>query len=396
MINSSKQYRQISFWGIIVFLVLFLSPSPVTACSYIFLPTSVKQIVENNDHVVILRLKSIEKYKTVETGNGRKGIKQSVFTVEKVFKGDLQVGQELTFSQGSGSDCIWYAEENQLGKYHLFYLENSYRMRIPSPADSPKEIWNVFIYSHSGKLENKTADLKYLENIEKVKEKTRISGSVYQLLGSNLKSNEEKYTKLSNIGIRIIGNGKDINLKTDDDGDYEIYDLPFGKYIISVEPISGYTERFEVSKNISRKIELKQKNPKNKGNPFLSEQAEIDFTFFIDNSITGKLFDSTGKALKGVCLDLYPVDGEVSSKFRRIFDFTDKNGKFEFKQIPAGKYIIVANDDVKITEDKPRTFYYPNKLKKDDAQIVTIGAGEHIKDLVITEPAIYLQKTKTE
>src|SRR5438093_8536680 len=66
-------------------------------------------------NVVILKLRSLEKYPEAptETTYSVGNIKNSILTVEKVFKGKLKIGQKLTFRQGGGADCVWtFAEED--------------------------------------------------------------------------------------------------------------------------------------------------------------------------------------------------------------------------------------------------------------------------------------------
>lgn len=59
-------------------------------------------------------------------------------------------------------------------------------------------------------------------------------------------------------------------------------------------------------------------------------------------SITGKIFDSTNKAVQyAVVSILKPVDS-ILTKFTR----TDKDGNFELKNVPAGNYILMMTHPV--------------------------------------------------
>jgi hypothetical protein len=337
-------------------------------------------------NVVVLKVKSVEKLAETEDGYGYGGIRSTTLSVEKVFKGAFKTGDKITLAQGGGADCIWTFSEQSIGQEYLFYLGSK-------PLDSKQfegmisatsrgrfsaghNTWVASTCSRSGNVKHRNLDLKYLQNISSVRGKTRLSGNVSQFIESPIEIGQREYRKLGAKNIRIVGNGRDVNIKTDEHGDYEIYDLPAGKYKLSVEPISGYkTSPFDWAAVDSIDVEMKP-----------GQHFEQDYTYYIDNSISGKLFDSNQKALKDVCLDLYPAEGVKARSFRN-FDCTNENGEFKLDQIPEGRYVIVVNDKNEISARQPfGTFYYPDKLKKDEAQIITIRAGEHLKGLVITAP----------
>lgn len=314
--------------------------------------------------VVVLKLQSVEKWAEGEKGYGYDGVKQSMLSVEKVFKGKLKVGENLTFRQGGGGDCIWTFSEKEIGTEFLFYLgERSVK----------KNTWAGFTCSRSGSTKYRASDLLYLEKEAKMRDKTRLSGTISQHIPLLAESEISPYKMLTGKELRIIGNGKDITLKTDENGVYEIYDLPAGKYKVLTEGINGY--KLYNTKDASTEVEIKAKS-----------HTEQDFNFRIDNRISGRFFDANGKPLKDVCLDLLPASGKKPQYFYEA-DCTDENGKFEIDEIPIGTYVIVINDDGEISADEPfGTFYYPNVLSLDDAAKITIGAGDYFDNLIINAP----------
>ena len=82
-------------------------------------------------------------------------------------------------------------------------------------------------------IEAATDDLLYLENIAKVRRKTRISGTV----GGGRKN---RIYNVEGKKIRIIGPRKTYETKIDSHGVFEIYYLPAGKYLIKVETPAGW------------------------------------------------------------------------------------------------------------------------------------------------------------
>jgi hypothetical protein len=346
-----------------ILILVFVFSDSARACSCAG-SSAVDIEFETTPNVVILKVQSVEKYQEGETGYGVDGIKQSRLTVEKNFKGNLKIGQELMFAQGGGADCVWTFDAEDIGREYLFYLDSK-------PAKG--KLWEGITCSRSNTVSGASADLLYLENLSKVRNKTRLSGVVSQRLGSAVENQPYIFNRLGNRTIRVVGNKKDLKLKTDKNGVYEIYDLPAGKYKVTPEKVDGFKFDDEGLQTVEVEIEAKS-------------HTEQDFDFEIDNSISGKLYDTNGRLLKDVCMDLLPARG-VKRQYFREFDCTNEDGFFEFKRLPIGTYIILVNEDNKVTADSPfGAFYYPNKINREEASEITIGAGDHFKNLIINAP----------
>ncbi len=317
---------------------------------------------QQTPNVAVLKVKALE-----SGGSGNEeNLYLSKMTVEKVFKGNLKVGQEIDF-KNTNSGCDYTFSKDSIGLDMLIYSDTK---------TAKTKFWTYPACSRSGFTKNLSADLKYIENIDKVRGKTRLSGTISQNIESAVDGVNSQYNKLANRNVRIVGTGKNIQLQTDEHGVYEIYDLPIGKYKVSIEPIVGYkTTGFDYPTEETTTVQIK-----------LRQHIEQDFTYFIDNSISGKITDSNGNFLKDVCLDLSPNNGKERKYFFN-FDCTDEKGGFKLSAIPSGKYLIVVNYHNIITTSEPfGTFYYPSSTKREDAKEITIGAGDHIKDIVITAP----------
>lgn len=347
-------------------LAIIIFADVATACSCIESRT-VDQEFAASETVAVLKLQSVEKamedqeYYTVD------GIKQSKLSVEKVFKGELKSGETLTFAQGSGADCIWTFSEDEIGTEFLFYL------REKSAKD---DLWYGSICSRSGKIKHTASDILYIEKEKEMRGKTRLFGGVVQSIKSATEDKKFNFKPLANKTIRIQGNGKDIKLKTDKNGIYEIYELPPGKYKVSTEKIEGY--RFSNERNTFFEVEIKEKS-----------HTEQGFYFDIDNAIGGRLFDANGKPLKDVRLSLLPLSGKKANYFFG-YTRTDNDGNFRFEEIPKETYLIIINEDGKITPTEPfGTFYYPGVKDKASAARVTVDAGIFIENLVINAPETF-------
>lgn len=89
--------------------------------------------------------------------------------VEKTYKGNVKVGETLTFGQAGGKDCLWYFSQANMGKGYLFYLGKPTKAR---PSQTNEEIersnaearYYVSACGRSSAIEKAVDDLSYLDN----------------------------------------------------------------------------------------------------------------------------------------------------------------------------------------------------------------------------------------
>jgi hypothetical protein len=379
----------------LIFLAAFADN--IFACSCMAKPT-VLDSFEDSDLVVIVKAVSVEmreeaKGVDLEAEIKRAGydtsysyVKSTKMKVEKVYKGSVKVGDELLFGQGGGADCIWTFGIKSVGESFLFYLGkpstnhpffNEIKMS-DKPAYFPVTCGrSQYIVGYE------TDDLKYLNNLEKVKGKTRISG--------DLNCWSAPCPKVADVNIKIVGEKKTYEIKTDEHGTYEIYDLPPGKYFINPEIPKGwklsqfmlqyspafrqnqyafYGDKLEFSKGIPLNLEAGKHNG-------------IDFYFDIDTAIRGKVLSPDGKPLKGVCVKAVSIELKEGD-YRGRSDCTNEDGIFLIEEMAPGKYVLVANDDGKISSKEPfGILFYPNTANYKDAKPVEIKLGEHLDNFTI-------------
>lgn len=316
---------------------------------------------EKADNIVIMKLRGVEKAAPGEP-SGVEGIRGATLSVEKTFKGNLRPGQMLKFEQGQGGNCVWFFSESEVDEEYLLYLG-------PRPKDG---LWRAHQCTRSNSKKGGAADILYLENREKAAGRTRLSGILSKRIESPIDEQPSSWDVLPRWNLEITGNGKTYKLKTDENGVYEIYDLPPGEYTLRPEPIFGYVH------DLYSRVFAVDIGP--------SKQAEKNFTFYIDNVVRGKFSDAKGDPLKDICLKLVPAAGTPHRNFFK-FDCTDPDGSFEIKNVPAGSYLILFNYDDTITSTAPfRSFYYPQARKREDAAVIQIAPGTKIEDLIITAP----------
>lgn len=347
------------------------------ACSCAPPPTVLDQY-ERAEEVVVVRVVSVEKTeKAAPEGrmsdgtNYVSGVMSTRTVVERTFKGGLKAGEEMVFAQGGGADCVWTFDDGDVGERFLFYLHR--------PGDS--SVWIAGTCGRSRRLAYARDDMLYLDKLDKVRGRTRVSGTLH-FWGKDAPS-------AAGRKLRITGAaGKTHELKTDEYGVYEIYDLPAGKYTVEIETPPGWKiSNFMPSRPPGVAGADGESSPR-KISVVLEEKkhAALDITFYIDNAIRGKVFDPTGRPMDGVCLNLLPADGPPPQYFYEA-DCTENGGAFEIDEITPGRYVIVVNQDGKVTADEPfGTFYHPNVARREDATVFQIGPGDFIENVRIYAP----------
>ena len=341
------------------------------ACSCGGKPTVLDAYTHSNV-IVIVQAMSVEK--AADSQRSVHGVRSTRMIVEKIFKGPLKPGDEMIFAQGGGGDCIWTFSEKSIGQRFLLYL---------SSDEKSQKLWYAYGCGRSTDVDHAGDDLLYLENISKVRGKTRLSGTLQNELTSAIEDQKPTHINLDGRRVKIVGEKKTYELTTNRDGVYEIYDLPPGKYVVQPEIPDGWKIAYPSGSAAARNDEDDDSDkPKKRSFQVILEagkHAYYDFGYGVNNAIRGKVFDTAGKPMKSVCLDLLPAQGKASRYFYESA-CTKKDGTFEIEGISPGAYVIVINKDGKLSSAEPfPTFYYPNVIEREKAAVITIGPG-HILD----------------
>ena len=340
-------------------LAFLLLPNVVVACALPPKPT-VLQAYNASDVVVIARAISMEKLSD-QSEMPFIGTRVTSTTMEvlKVFKGKLRVGEKMVFGQGNSIRCTWVFHENDVGREYLFYLERP-------PGD---ELWYEFGYQRSHRLEYAAEDLLYLNKMNKVRGRTRVSGVL----------DEEGLAGLSLEGqrIRIIGKNKTYVATTDKNGVYELYDVPPGRYVLEPELKFGWkVDEFRLTRPPTRSEMMRGRRPGNRVAFSLRPKSHfgIDFRLALNNHVSGTVYDSNSKPMDRVCVTLVPANEEGSPICN---DLTDELGRFRIDAIETGHYVILLTYENKTTTGMPfPKHYYPGVTEREKATTITVKHGE--------------------
>lgn len=341
--------------------ILNLRFAAATACALLPLPTVLDEY-ERANVVITARVVSIEK--TKEPDPIHYNVRSATMVVQKVFKGNLKVQDAISFAQGNGIDCLWDFDEKMIGHEYLLYL---------NARDEATNLWYLG-QGRSTELSNAANDLLYLNNLDKVRGKTRVSGTL-----------DDDFS-VAGTKVRIIGRNKTFQTTTDEHGVYEVYGLPPGRYLIAPElPYGWILDREESLPTVSERpvhsklykaFTLRAKR-----------HAVIDFGFKIDNVVEGHVYDQYGGARADANIALTPEKDDVGESSQ----FIDTKGRFKFESVSAGRYTL------RVYKDKPnsgriirRSDYDPHRSQLLTTLTINLKQGESLRGLKIIIP------TKTE
>ncbi|HWT03626.1 MAG TPA: carboxypeptidase-like regulatory domain-containing protein [Pyrinomonadaceae bacterium] len=320
------------------------------------------------DAVFVGSVQRIELPKPQKDDEGREYVAGQVayVQVEKVFKGTKQT-QVIFRTEGSSCDAVY--EEGERWLFYAYYDKKSGR-------------WSTHACDRSTRIESAADDLLYLQALPASAQKTRISGELKHYEDDPAKG----FSLVKNIigaKVTIKGEQRTYEVYTDKNGVYEVYGLPPGKYQVEPETPPGLRLRFPIrfgevayTDKMSAKLVLRDKGC-----------VAMDFLYSADTSVSGTLFGADGRALPHVCLNLLPK-GKPATRGNWKFDCTDERGRYNVDEIPPGEYLIVVNDENKISSNAPfPAAYYPGVFEKEKATVITLAAGDRLEGYDIHIPA---------
>ena len=366
-----------------IFILLITSAAVAGACPCPPIPT-VLDAYNAADAVVIVRVVSVQNFQGAQP-MGPSAITSRLITgtVERVYKGSVKVKEQFTFLQEVW--CPSSSFEIAIGSEILVY---------PKAPKEQNLRWLVPNCGRTKPISQATEDLLYLDNMNKLRGKTRVSGNYGAFVKQDINIAHRK--------IRIVSasDAKVVETFTDEKGVFEIYDLPPGKYRLEPEIPDGWRiDRSSLKHYVSTEVP----QDSTKWARFVldpQKHASISFAFQPDNAVEGRIVGPTGNPLANTCAYLrrpQEILGNIVDLYR-LGDLasgcSDENGRFRIESITPGSYVLVLNPlgKPRNREPFPRVFY-PGTTELDKATPVEIELGQTVKDVTVTVP--YLLETVT-
>jgi hypothetical protein len=282
------------------------------------------------------------------------------FTVLQPFSG--VAGSEVEVSTGLGGGDCGYGFKR--GETYLVYayggregqgLATGICTRTRHVSDAAEDL--EFLRGLAGRGPGVSLDITVARSLEGVK-----SGDSKPVGG------------LAGARLTVEGAGESTEVRTDSEGRARLTGLKPGAYKVRLQlpdELTTYKTEQELTVN-------------DRGCAYV-------FYGVSDNGrVGGKVADAEGRPAAGVLVSLIKYDDPDPVSLDARLERTDEEGRYAFKSIPPGRYLIAVNlrrypqpDDP--TGAYPRT-YYPGVAQPSQAEAVSLGAGEAVKDRDIVLP----------
>lgn len=349
-----KRYSILSL--LILSLFLYLEES-ATACSCLPPPPPCEAYRET-PAIFIARVTGI----ITETGSDGAPAEFARIAVEQALKGITQT--EIKMWQGTASgDCSFRFEQ---GKRYLIYAN----------YDEESRTYHTNTCMRSRALAYAAEDLDFLRGLPLSAQGTRLSGMV--VTADYIEAYRENAPPQLLSGIRIAvesANGERYEATTNDEGFYKIVGLPPGSYRITPQLPSHLSLAYDMPDM----IEI----------PIGSCGASVSFLTRTDGRIGGTLTDAQGRPAANTYIDLLPLELAGRLNDRRIgrFSRTDERGRFEFRELRPGRYLLGVNlrQAPSGSQPFPRTFF-PGTQDQVRSQAITLNRGEKLTNINLRLP----------
>jgi hypothetical protein len=296
--------------------------------------------------------------KTVMVKRGEREEQQRLvrFSIDEPFRGAEGAQVEVMTGMGD-SDCgIGFRQAQQYLVYATFFEGKLY----------------TGICMRTKAISAAAADLEYMRGLTAAKTGGVVYGEVTAY--SRDEKRERISRPLAGAKITIEGPGKK-EIITDKKGAYRVDGLPAGDYTVTISPPQGLS-----TGQTERKINLAD-----------GGCSVVSFWLENDGGISGRVLNPQGLPINNAELFLLEADKE---RYQGHWDaaYSDESGRYTFKRIPAGRYVLLIRFDGMTSQSRPfPTTYYPGVTNKSQARLFTIGDGQQLDPFDLEVPPLPLE-----
>jgi hypothetical protein len=203
------------------------------------------------------------------------------------------------------------------------------------------------------------ADLEYMRGLKTAKPGGAIYGEV-----TNYKRNEKGDLIRQAIAGAVVTVDGAVRreILSDANGAYRVDSLPAGDYSVNILPPASTTSR-----QTEQKIDLAD-----------GGCAFVGFWLENDGQLSGRVFNPHGLPINNAEVFLSEFDKE---RYRGHSDaaYSDAEGRYAFKQIPPGRYVLTIRFDGMTSQNRPfPLIYYPGVSNRSQAKVITMTEGQTI------------------
>ena len=176
-------------------------------------------------------------------------------------------------------------------------------------------------------------------------------------------------TPIPQMKITLVGDDKHLEVLTDSEGKFAFQNLSAGGYKVRIKLPAGLAT-YEPEQEIK-----------------VAERgcARVYFGVESDGRLRGKVFDANGQPMPKAQIALGSTNKNQYGHGDIVY--SDQEGRYEFKRIPPGRYVLVIRNDGLTSQVRPfPALYYPGVADIAQATVIHVGEGEVIDNYDLRLP----------
>jgi hypothetical protein len=294
-----------------------------------------------------------------EVFRGKLGAQVDVIATERMPTPIILANGSPGFKSAGESDCEYRFKG---GERYLVYAH------FRKASDG-----TLFVgYNRTRPVSQAADDLGYIRSVDKLRPLGRVYGVATQR-DRNFKndSNSTPARPIGNMEIVLKGQTQDYRAFTNDQGYFELGNLPPGDY--------------ELDPKYPRELTA---YPPSKVHVIGRGCVEVNLYTEGDARISGRVFDDQGRLVPKMRLDLAPADQDHDERNPSVLSaYTDDEGRFEFKSVPKGRYVLgIRLNAIREPEFAYPRAYFPGASEPAGAKIFEVQEGQRIGDVDFVLP----------
>jgi hypothetical protein len=338
----------------IVGSIFALSAASASACSCAGVQTPCHAFGEAS--AVFVGTVIENKFVRTKDGDFEHEMRSVRLSIDTPFRGVEGAEVEVTTGMGGG-DCGFNFRQSQ---QYLVYA-HAYEGKL-----------STSICSRTRLVANAQEDLTYLRGLPEAKPGVTISGKVV----ANKRNEKGGYDETPVAGATVTIEGKTNGQgQTDAKGQYRVESLPAGDYLVKLNVPEGLSSQGE---------------PEEKLSLINRSCSVVNFWLQPDSQLSGRVLNPQGLPVSNAVIFLHEFDKE---RYQGHWDseHSDKDGKYIFRRMPAGRYVLQIRFDGSTSQQSPfPTIYYPGVSEMSQAKVITIAEGQRVETYDLEVPALPL------
>lgn len=287
------------------------------------------------------------------------------FSVEQNYRGVEGAFVEVVTGQGGG-DCGYGFKQG--GQYLVYAHHNGKDKRLYTG-----------ICTRTRPLDKAADDLAFIRGLATAEPSGVIFGTVSKR-NHEWKEGESWRKGVGLAELTIEGEGTRYELKSNAQGEFRIEGLAPGAYKVRLKIPPGLAQlnaQSEFAETTEQEAKVVARGC-----------AQTEFLLNSDTRVGGHVVDASARPVANLRLDMRGAQSDPKNINTFLYAQTDAEGRFEFKLVPPGDYLIgvrLLGSSGYDLPPYPRT-YYPGVTTKAQAAVVSVREGEQLRDLELRLP----------